>query len=239
MRYCLKFLRLAQTIVEGADKGVVGFITNNSFIDGITHRQIRRSLANSFDKVYIINLHGNIMAHEKCPDGSKDENVFPITQGVSIFIGVRNKAVKEKGAYHFDLMGTRDYKFNWLNQNIIDEIHWSALSLDDDKCMFVPVNVKNRSVYNNGFSLSELFILFNSGTQTKFDALAISTDRNELLLNISRFKEWSVEQLKQTYERDDSRDWTYKTAKADVLNDNYKIVRYTVTANHTLTLIRH
>ena len=223
----IKFLRLAQTIVEGADKGVVGFITNNSFIDGITHRQIRRSLANTFDKIYIINLHGNIMAHEKCPDGSKDENVFPITQGVSIFIGVRNKAVKEKGAYHFDLMGTRDYKFNWLNQNIIDEIHWSVLSLDDDKCMFVPVDTTSLGAYKDGFNVDALFRLYNSGIQTKCDELSVKNTESELQKIIDSFLENDVESLKRLYpNKSDSSGWSFEKAKSDLLQGGYIITPY-------------
>jgi predicted helicase len=223
----IKFLRLAQTIVEGADKGVVGFITNNSFIDGITHRQIRKSLANTFDKIYIINLHGNIMAHEKCPDGSKDENVFPITQGVSIFIGVRNKAVKEKGAYHIDLMGTRDYKFNWLNQNIIDEIRWSALSLDDDKCMFVPVDTTSLGAYKDGFNVDALFRLYNSGIQTKCDELSVKNTESELQEIIDSFLENDVESLKRLYpNKSDSSGWSFEKAKGDLLQGGYIITPY-------------
>lgn len=223
----IKFLRLAQTIVEGADKGVVGFITNNSFIDGITHRQIRKNLVNTFDKIYIINFHGNIMAHEKCPDGSKDENVFPITQGVSIFIGVRNKTVKEKGAYHIDMMGTRDYKFNWLNQNIIDEIHWSALSLDDDKCMFVPVDTTSLGAYKDGFNVDALFRLYNSGIQTKCDELSVKNTESELQEIIDSFLENDVESLKRLYpNKSDSSGWSFEKAKSDLLQGGYIITPY-------------
>lgn len=223
----IKFLRLAQTIVDGTNKGIVGYITNNSFIDGITHRQIRKSLLQTFNKIYIINLHGNIMAQERCPDGTKDENVFDITQGVSIFIGVKNVQLNEHNVYYFDLMGSREFKYSILNKSTLSELEWIKISTDQDKCLFVPFDETNKIQYNKGFSIAELFKLFNSGTQTKFDALAVSSEKEELEERLNLFKQLNEVELEQVFKRNNSRDWTYKTAKEDVLNNNYSIVPYT------------
>ena len=85
----IKFIRLAQYYVERNGEGIVAYISNNSFIDGITHRQMRSELMRAFDKIYILDLHGNSRKLESAPDGSKDENVFDIMQGVSINIFVK------------------------------------------------------------------------------------------------------------------------------------------------------
>ncbi len=45
---------------------------------------MRESLMNSFDDIWILDLHGSTKKKEKCPDGSKDENIFNIQQGVSM-----------------------------------------------------------------------------------------------------------------------------------------------------------
>jgi hypothetical protein len=87
----IKFLRYGQYLINKTGEGILAFITNNSFIDGITHRKMREELLATFDKVYIIDLHGNAKKKEVCPDGSPDQNVFDIMQGVSINIFVKKK----------------------------------------------------------------------------------------------------------------------------------------------------
>ena len=85
----IKFIRLGQHYIDRNGEGIIAYISNNSFLDGITHRQMRKSLMESFDEIYILDLHGNARKKETAPDGSKDENVFDIMQGVSINIFVK------------------------------------------------------------------------------------------------------------------------------------------------------
>ncbi len=80
----VKFIRFSQWKIDQAGEGVLGFITNHSYLDNPTFRGMRQSLMNSFDEIYILDLHGNSLKKEKTPDGSKDENVFDIQQGVAI-----------------------------------------------------------------------------------------------------------------------------------------------------------
>ena len=76
----IKFIRYAEHYIEKNKTGIVAMITNNSFIDGITHRQMRKHLLETFDEIYILDLHGNAKKKETAPDGSKDENVFDISK---------------------------------------------------------------------------------------------------------------------------------------------------------------
>ncbi len=87
----IKFIRFAHWKMENVEKGVIGIITNNSFLDGLIHRGMREELLKDFDEIYILNLHGNSRIGETCPDGTKDENVFDIMQGVCISLFVKNK----------------------------------------------------------------------------------------------------------------------------------------------------
>lgn len=80
----VKFIRFAQWKIDQAGTGVLGFITNHSYLDNPTFRGMRQSLMKSFDEIYILDLHGNSLKKEKAPDGGKDENVFDIRQGVAI-----------------------------------------------------------------------------------------------------------------------------------------------------------
>jgi len=87
----IKFIRYRQHFIEKTDEGILAYISNNSFIDGIIHRKMREELMNTFDKIYILDLHGNAKKKETAPDGSIDQNVFDIMQGVSINIFVKKK----------------------------------------------------------------------------------------------------------------------------------------------------
>ncbi|MGZ3609452.1 MAG: type ISP restriction/modification enzyme [Ktedonobacteraceae bacterium] len=85
----VKFMRFAQWHIEQVGNGILAFITNHSYLDNPTFRGMRHSLLQSFDVIYILDLHGNRKKQEQAPDGSKDENVFDIQQGVAISIFVR------------------------------------------------------------------------------------------------------------------------------------------------------
>jgi predicted helicase len=85
----VKFIRFAQWKIDQAGEGVLGLITNHSYLDNPTFRGMRQSLMESFDEIYILDLHGNSLKKEKCPDRSKDENVFDIRQGVCVVFMIK------------------------------------------------------------------------------------------------------------------------------------------------------
>jgi type I restriction-modification system DNA methylase subunit len=90
----IKFIRFGQHFIDKNGEGVLAYISNNSFIDGLIHRQMRKNLLESFDEIYILDLHGNAKKKETAPDGSKDENVFDIMQGVSINLFIKHNPVR-------------------------------------------------------------------------------------------------------------------------------------------------
>ena len=85
----VKFIRFAQERIEKTGYGILAFISNHSYLDNPVFRRMRQSLIETFDDIYILNLHGNSKKKEKNPDGSEDKNVFDIQQGVSIGIFVK------------------------------------------------------------------------------------------------------------------------------------------------------
>jgi len=114
----IKFIRFGQHFIDKNGSGILAYISNNSFIDGIIHRQMRKDLLESFDSTYILDLHGNSKKKEVCPDGSVDQNVFDIMQGVSINLLIKTgkKEKRELGrVFHFDLFGRREFKYKFLN----------------------------------------------------------------------------------------------------------------------------
>jgi len=223
----IKFIRLGQHYVEKNGSGVLAYISNNSFLDGITHRQMRHSLMEAFDDIYILDLHGNSRKQEVAPDGSKDENVFDIMQGVSINIFVKTGR-KNKGElaniHHQDLYGTRDYKYSVLNDVTLSTISWKELTPTEPYCFFVPKDFSVQDEYERGFKVDELMKVNVSGFQTKRDHLTIHYTKDSLNQVLRDFENYEPETLKQKYEVSDSRDWTVASAKEDVCSHRGSVV---------------
>jgi len=219
----IKFIRYGQHFIDKNGSGVLAYISNNSFIDGITHRQMRKSLLESFDKIYILNLHGNSKKLEVCPDGSTDENVFDIMQGVSINIFVKTGKKKKNDlgqVFHSDLYGRRELKYKLLYDLSIGLINWKQLDYSAPYRFFVPKDFDLDSNYNAGFRVDELLILNSNGIETKCDSLAIHFDKRSLKSVIDDFKNENVHTLKAKYrDKEDSSGWNFEKAKSSILGD--------------------
>ena len=112
----MKFLPVAQWKRQQSGHGIVGMITNHSYLDNPTFRGMRQSLMKTFDEIYILDLHGNSLKKETTPEGGKDENVFDIRQGVAIALFIKNKKTKEPRVFHLDKYGLREEKYDWLDK---------------------------------------------------------------------------------------------------------------------------
>ncbi|KKU25425.1 MAG: hypothetical protein UX37_C0023G0015 [Microgenomates group bacterium GW2011_GWA2_46_16] len=225
----IKFIRFAQWKLEQTGQGIFAMITSNTFIDGITHRQMRRSLMDTFDEIYIYNLHGNSRKGEIAPDGGKDENVFNIQQGVSINIFVKfSEKQKETIVKYCDLWGLRGYKFQTLLEESgwgLNATQWKTLSPKDPNWFFVEKDTTVDEEYEKYEKLVEVFPYYNSAIQTKRDALTIQFDESKVQEVIEDFNKLSVKEIRAEYNLPaDGRDWTIRTAKEDLRKNHPKIV---------------
>ena len=186
----IKFIRYGQHLVDKNGEGILAFITNNSFIDGLVHRQMRKSLLESFDEIYILDLHGNSKKKEVSPDGSKDENVFDITQGVSINLFIKtvnNKKTKPCNLYHFDLYGSRNNKYSFLDNNSISSIDWNIIDTRCPEFYYKQKDFKLFEKYSQGFMLNDLFEVNSCGIKTHRDNLVIDFNEQQLISKITKF----------------------------------------------------
>ena len=216
----IKFIRLGQYYVEKNGSGILAYISNNSFIDGITHRQMRRSLMDAFDDIYILDLHGNTRKKEVAPDGSKDENVFDIMQGVSINIFVKT-GHKDKGElatiYHHELYGARENKYSILNDASLSTISWNKLLPTEPYYFFVPKDFSVQDEYERGFKVDELMVVCNSGIQTKRDDFVYQFSQQNIEQIINTLKNCDVEEARNRLSiGDDGIAWKVDWAKKDV-----------------------
>jgi len=178
----IKFIRFAEYFIEKNGNGIVALITNNSFINGIIHRQMRKHLLETFDEIYILDLHGNSKKKEKAPDGGKDKNVFDIQQGVAISVFVRKTGKKNNygSVYHAEIYGKREDKFKILNESDIQKIKWNKLDSSAPHYFFVPKDFGLETEYNKGFSVTAIFKKWASGTATAKDDLIIRFSADEI-----------------------------------------------------------
>ena len=233
----VKFIRFAQLQLEKTGKGVFAMITANSFLDGVTHRRMRESLLETFDEIYIYNLHGNARRGETTPDGGVDQNVFDIMTGVSINIFVKlpkgARARKSRCVVRSaDAWGMRADKFAQL-ATAFDEVAWEEVDYQKFNRAFVATAwgkslgrlnffVPQRSAelireYGGFTGVRDIFIEHNSGIQTKRDEVTIQFDDAELNQVIARFCEWDAEKIRREYKlRADGRDWKIAWAQKDL-----------------------
>ena len=224
----IKFIRLAQYYVERNGEGVVAYISNNSFIDGLIHRQMRNELMRVFDTIYILDLHGNTRKKETAPDGSKDENVFDIMQGVSINIFVKKFAKNKKPAdiYHYDLYGTRENKYAYLKSHNLTNVEWQQLAPQAPSFFFIPKDFTLQKEYDKGFKIDEILKIGSTGIETRRDSITIQHSESEILKVQEDFIGLSDFEIKSKYnDAKDTRDWKILMAKDDLLHNSPKVTQ--------------
>jgi predicted helicase len=177
----IKFIRYGHHHIEKNGAGVLAYISNNSFLDGITHRQMRTSLIESFNKIYILDLHGSAKKNEKTVDGGSDENVFDIQQGVSINIFIKISPIsKKREIKHFNLLGKRSFKYDYLHKNTLSSINWKMLKAESPYNFFALKDFSGRKSYELGFSIKEIFETYNTGIETGRDKFFVDIEKSAL-----------------------------------------------------------
>jgi len=183
----VKFIRLAESLIEKNGEGVVGMITSHGYVDNPTFRGMRWHLRNTFDVIYVLDLHGNSNKKETAPDGGKDENVFNIKTGVSIFFGIKKGNVKNKklaDVYKADIYGMREEKFRELDTHSLANVQWVALPHENDVwCM----EGQGKAEYLKGFSVAELFPKNTTGIVTMGDGFIVDENKAVLEKRVSDF----------------------------------------------------
>lgn len=166
----VKFIRYGQRRIELAGIGVLSYISNHSYLDNPTFRGMRKSLIDGFTRIHVIDLHGSSKKREAAPDGSKDENVFDIQQGVAVSIMVRDSAVQEL-IEHSHLYGYRDLKYKAM---IGGQLPAATIVLPKPSYyLFTPQDLNLRDEYEQGRVLTEICPVSTVGVVTGQDAKTI------------------------------------------------------------------
>lgn len=210
----VKFLRFAQWKIQKSGKGIVGMITNHSYIDNPTFRGMRQSLMKTFNEIYILDLHGNSKKKEKCPDGSKDENVFDIQQGVAIALFVKKEGKNGCKIYHTDLWGEREDKYEWLKFHGVKSANYTEIHPKSPYYFFIPRNTTDIRYYLKWQKIIDVFPLNGVGITTARDKFVIDMDKNALINRIRQFKNFkgSDDELHEYFQIRKKKGWDIRKA---------------------------
>ncbi|GAA9597022.1 DNA methyltransferase [Helicobacter pylori] len=218
----VKFMRFAQNKIESLGHGLFGFISNNAFLDNPTFRGLRRSLLECYDELYILNLHGNARKKEKTPQGTKDENVFNIMQGVSINLFVKKAQATRQKIFYYDVYGQRAEKYAFLAQNDLNSIEWLELAPRGPFYLLIPQETPLLDEYEQGFSVKDMFQISSVGIVTGRDRIFIANNTESLKEQVLKYcNEFNEQCIKDIHYRPfDIRKIYYDTKKLERAREN-------------------
>ncbi len=180
----VKFIRFGQWRIKQTGFGILAFITNHGFLDNPTFRGMRQNLMQTFNEIYVLDLHGNAKKKEVSPDGNVDKNVFDIQQGVSINIFIKQvNNVNSCEVFHGDLWGNRKDKETALNELDIESFNWEKINPNSPFYLFKPYNTDLLSEYNQGWKITDIMPINSVGIVTGKDeeTIAFSYEEAEYL----------------------------------------------------------
>ncbi len=220
----VKFLRFAQWKIHQAGFGIVGMITNHSYLDNPTFRGMRQSLMKTFNEIYILDLHGNSLKKETAPDGSKDENVFDIRQGVAIALFIKKKTDEDCKVYHLDRYGLREEKYNWLEKKDFSVRNYKRIKPKSPWYFFIPRDTSKITEYLKWKKINDIFPINVTGIVTARDSFVIGFDKSEIRNRIMQFRNLALsdEIIKRSYGLKDTRGWKLSEVRKDLsLDENW------------------
>lgn len=214
----VKFIRFSEWRIARSGEGILAFITNHGYLDNPTFKGMRQHLLKTFDKIYLLDLNGNIRKGLRLPDGTIDENVFDIVSGVVIGIFIKDGTNQHiSKVYRADLTGKRSDKYNFLDRNRIDKVEWRAITPTSPRYLFSHLETEAQAEYDAGYSLPLTFPVNSVGIYSARDSLAVQFTINEITKVVTDFQALPEETARQKYQLGkDSRDWKVRLAQKDL-----------------------
>ena len=231
----VKFIRLSQWLLDGTGAGVHAYISNHGYLDNPTFRGMRWSLMQSFRRIGVLDLHGNLKKKEAPPAGGRDVNVFDIQQGVAI--GFFAKAAAGRSVCHADLWGERASKYKWLLEHGFSDTHWTQLEPAPSYYLFEPFDGAGTDGYSDWPAINEVMPVNVTGIVTARDGFVVDFDREALRGRIADLrskslsddgirKKYFVGKGSKKYPPGDSRGWRLPAARRKIREDDQWDERY-------------
>ena len=216
----VKFTRWAQWRIDRNGEGVIGYIVNNSFLDGPIFRGMRKSLLDSFNAIYLLNLHGSSRKKEAAPTAQRDENVFDIVQGVSILLCVKQRDNPTPAQVCYaDMWGSREVKYKTLLETDVQTTEWNQLQPTSPLYLFLPQTTEFITEYEQGWEITDIFQTGSVAVMTGRDKLTLHQTPETLRETVADFASLPEAEAREKYGLGtDSQDWKVHLAQADLRN---------------------
>ncbi len=213
----VKFIRFAQLKMDAVEEGVVGIITNHSWLDNPTFRGMRQSLMRTFNQIYVLDLHGNAKKKEAAPGGGKDENVFDIEQGVAISVFVRRPGI-ESGVWRGDLWGKRLEKYRTVAEGTLQRDVKHFLAPSQPNYLFLQQDRSSAATYEKYYPVNKIFNDSSVGIVTGRDDLSVGFTKEWIVRRIEQFARQDTETSRREFGLGkDSTDWSVEGAHGDII----------------------
>ena len=232
----VKFIRLSQWLLNSTGFGIHGYISNHGYLGNPTFRGMRWSLMQSFHRIRVLDLHGNLKKKEAPPEGGRDINVFDIQQGVAI--GLFTRADGASGfVCHTDLWGEREQKYRWLWEHSTADTERTQLEPAPTFYLFGPFDNSDADSYSEWPAINEVMPVNVTGIVTARDGFVIDFHREALRDRITDLrskslsddairKKYFVGKGSKKYPPGDSRGWKLPEARRKVRRDDQWDKRY-------------
>jgi predicted helicase len=205
--------------MDAVNEGVVGIITNHRWLDNPTFKGMRKSLMATFDQIYVLDLHGNVRSKERSADGTKDENVFDIEQGVAVSLFVKRRDL-EKAVWHSDLWGIRLAKYQFVASATKSTVAWIRLEPGSPDWLFKPQNLELGVKYKQFWSVPTIFGRSGDpapGIVTTHDKFAISFTAEEARAKVNKLLSTDTEaEARRLWKLCSQDQWSYERAKEEL-----------------------
>jgi len=214
----MKFIRFAEWKIEKTGYGVVGIITCNGWLDGDTQNIMRKHLYNTFDDIYIINLHGNTRK------GDNDKNIFDIRVGVNITFFVKKKDSNcKKRVFYYSTrengLLSRAEKLKFLKNMSLNNINFTQLSPETTKnYWFVNKNLSEIENYKIFYKITDIFREYNSGITSGNDPVCFSYTEKEALNIRTSILDMDIKDFAASHAI--SKNWDFFAAKNSLEDNN-------------------
>ncbi|KAF0108732.1 MAG: adenine specific DNA methyltransferase [Anaerolineaceae bacterium] len=226
----VKFIRFGEWRIDKTGHGILAFITNHGYLDNPTFRGMRQHLMQTFDEIYVLDLHGNSKKKERTPEGGKDENVFDIQQGVAILLAIKNpvgaglvpaQAGRPQGSplpatvHHASLWGLRAEKYAFLQASDVAQVAWTELQPSEPYYFYIPQNQANREEYEKGWQITEIMPVNVTGIVTARDGFVLDFESQPLIERMKVFVDESFtdEDIKRRFELQENYAWRVSDAR--------------------------
>ncbi len=210
----VKFIRIAEAFISASSWGVVGFITSHAFLSNRTLRGMRDSLLETFRSLSFLNLHGNAASREAAALAARDQNIFNITEGVSISLLAVGPGMTETVVSYADLAGARESKYEWLGKHSAATTAWAEIHPYPPNFVFKQTG-DTQTEFENGIALDAIFGQRSAGVITARDAFATDENRAKLIARVEAFAEspLSGKRLRALFGIKDKKGWDVDVAQ--------------------------